>query len=64
MIKKNRGGGIEEFSEASKVPLEHIFNSRSNCSVELCFKKRASEEGNTYNKKYNELRCKQNDNKL
>ena len=29
MMKNNRGG-IEELSEASKVPLEHMFNSHDN----------------------------------
>ena len=51
-------------SEANKVPLEHMFNSHENCSAEWCFKTRASEEGNTYNNKYNEFRCKQNNNQL
>ena len=32
MIKKNRKK-IEELSEASKAPLEHMFNSHSNCSA-------------------------------
>ena len=49
MIKKNREKTIEELSEASKVPLEHMFKSHANCSAEWCFKTRASEEGNTYN---------------
>ena len=64
MIKKNREKTIEELSEAIKVPLEHMFNSRVNCSVEWCFKTRASEEGNTYNKRDNEFRCKKNYNQL
>ena len=51
-------------SEASKVPLEHMFNSHANCSAGWCFKTRASEEGNTYNKRDNEFCCKQNDNQL
>ena len=50
MIKKNKEKTIEEFSESSKVPLEHMFNSHANCNSEWCFKKRASEEGKTYNK--------------
>ena len=53
MIKKNRVKTTEELSEASKVPLEHMFNSHENCSAEWCFKTRASEEGNTYNDKDN-----------
>ena len=64
MIKKNRGKTIEELSEASKVPLKHTFNSHDNCSSEWCFKTRASEEGNTYNKRDDEFRYKQNDNQL
>ena len=43
MIKKNREKIIEEFSAASKVPLEHIFNCHENCSAEWCFKTRVSE---------------------
>ena len=30
MIKKNREKTIEKLSEASKIPLEHIFNSHDN----------------------------------
>ena len=33
MIKKNRGKKIEELSEASKVPLKHMFSSHDNCSA-------------------------------
>ena len=51
-------------SEASKVPLIHMFNSNANCSAEWCFKTRASEEGKTYNERYDEFRCKQNYNQL
>ena len=40
---------IEYLSEASKVPLEHMFNSHGNCSTWWCFKTRASEEVMTYN---------------
>ena len=43
MIKKNRGETIEELSEASEVPLKHMFNSHGNCSAEWCFKTRAPE---------------------
>ena len=64
MIKKNEGKKIEELSEASKVSLEHMFNSHANCSAEWFFKTRASEEGKTYNKRDNKFRCKQNDNQL
>ena len=64
MIKKNREKTIEELSEASKIPLEHMFNSHDNCSSEWCFKTRASEEGKTYNERDDEFRCKQNDNQL
>ena len=45
MIKKI-GKTIEELSEASKVPLEHMFNSHEKFSAEWCFNTRASEEGN------------------
>ena len=51
-------------SEASKVPLEHMFNSHAKCSEEWCFKTRASEEVKIYNDKGDEFRCKQNDNQL
>ena len=51
-------------SEASKVPLKHMFNSHDNFISEWCFKTRASEEGETYNDKDDEFRCKQNDNQL
>ena len=64
MIKNNREKTIEELGEASKVPLEHMFNSHENCSAEWCFKKRASEEIKTYNERDDEFRCKQNDNQL
>ena len=64
MIKNNRGETIEELSEASKVPLEHMFNSHEICSSEWCFKTRASEEGKTYNERDNEFRCKQKDTEL
>ena len=47
--KKNRKKTIEKLSEASKVPLKHMFNIHSNCSAEWCFKTKASEEGKTYN---------------
>ena len=51
-------------SEASRVPLEHMFNCHENFSAEWCFKTRASEEGKTYNDKDDKSRCKQNDNQL
>ena len=41
MIKNNREK-FEELSEASKVPLEHMFNSHCNCSAECCFNARES----------------------
>ena len=62
--KNNRGKTIEELSEASKVPLRHMFNSLDNSSADWCFKTRASEEGKTYNKKDDGLGCKQKDNQL
>ena len=34
MIKKNREKTIEDLSEASKIPLEHMFNSHDNCSAD------------------------------
>ena len=61
---KKYGETIEELSEASKIPLEHMFNSHDNCSSEWCFKTRASEEGKTYNDNDNGLCCKQNYNQL
>ena len=51
-------------SEASKVPLEQMFNSNDNYSSEWCFKTIEPEEGNTYNNKDDKPRCKQNDNQL
>ena len=63
MIKKNREK-IEELSEASKVPLEHMFNCHENCSVKWCFNKRAPEEGKTYNDKDDKFCCEQNNNHL
>ena len=62
--KEEKGKKIEELSEASKTPLEHMFNSHDNCNAECCFKTRASEEGKTYNERYNKFRCKKNDNQL
>ena len=62
--KKNRGKTIEEVSEASKAPLKNMFNSHENCSAEWCFKTISSEEGNTYNDKDDEFRCKKNSNQL
>ena len=62
--KKEQGKTIEELSEASKVPLEHMFNNHDNCSAEWYFKTRASEEVNTYNDKDYEFRCKQNNNQI
>ena len=64
MIKKNREKTIEELSEASKVSLEHMFNSNANYSAEWCFKTRAPEEGKTCNERDVKFRCKQNDNQL
>ena len=40
---KNNREKIEELSEASKVPLEHVFNNNNNFSAEWFFKTRASE---------------------
>ena len=64
MIKIIGGETIEEFIEANKVPLEHMFNIHDNCSAEWCFKTIALEEGKTYNYKYDKFRCKQNGNQL
>ena len=33
MIKKNREKTIGDFSEASKVTIEHMFNNHYNCSA-------------------------------
>ena len=38
-----------------------MFNSHDNCSVEWCFKKRASEELKTYNETEDKFCCKKND---
>ena len=43
MINNDREKTIEELSEASEVPLEHIFNSHENWSVEWCFNTRSPE---------------------
>ena len=64
MIKNNREKTIEELSEASKVPLEHMLNSNANCSAEWFFKKRSSEVGKACNYKDYEFCCKQNCNQL
>ena len=64
MIKDNREKTTEELSEASKVSLEHMFNSHDNCNAEWCFKTITSEEGKTYNDEDDRFRCKQNDNQL
>ena len=57
MIKKS-GKKIEKLSEASKVPLEHMFNSHDNYIAEWCFKTRAPEEGKTYTETDDIFRCK------
>ena len=62
--KNQQGKKIEELSEANKVPLEHMFNGRDNCSAEWCFNTRAPEEVKTDNDKEDELRCKQNDKQI
>ena len=64
MMKNNREKTIEELSEASKVPLEHMSNSHDNCSTYWCFKTREPEEGKTSNETDGKFRCKQNDNQL
>ena len=64
MIKNNRGKKIEDFSEVSKAPLKHMFNSHVDCSAEWCFKTISSEEVKTYNDKDDKFRCKQNENQL
>ena len=64
VIKNNRVKAFEELREASKVPLEHMFNNHDNCSAECCFNTRASKELKTYNETDDGFRCKQNDNKL
>ena len=38
--KNNRGETIEDFSKASKVTLEHIFNNHDNFSAEWYFNTR------------------------
>ena len=60
--KKEKEKTIEELSEESKVPLEHVFNNHENCSAEWCLKTIAPEEGKTYNEKDIEFCCKQRDN--
>ena len=62
--KNNRGKTIEYLSEASKIPLEHMFNSYYDCSAEWCFTIRASEEGKTYNETDDKFHCEQNDNHM
>ena len=41
--KKDRRKTVEEFSETSRVPLEHMFNNHEMFSAEWYFKTRASE---------------------
>ena len=62
--KNNRRKKIEELSEASKVPIEQMFNNHENCIEEWCFNTRESEERNTYNETDDEFLCKQNDNQI
>ena len=62
--KKEQVKTIEELSEASKVPLEGMFNRHDNCGTEWKFKTRASEEGNMYNETDDKFSCKQKDNQL
>ena len=38
---KNYMKKIEDLSEGTKVPLQHMFNNHDNCSTEWCFKTRA-----------------------
>ena len=45
--KKSWGKTIEVLIEASKVPLEKMFNSNDNCSTEWCFKIIVPEKGKT-----------------
>ena len=56
--KNNRERKIVELSEASKVPLEHMFNNNDICSAGCYFKTRESQEGNIYNNKDDESICK------
>ena len=51
VIKKNRKQNLEELRQASRVPLEHMFNHHDNCRVEWCLNTRASAEGKEYNEK-------------
>ena len=60
--KHYRKNTIGELSEASKITIEHMFNSHSKFSADWWFKTRASEEWKTYNDKEDKLRCIQNDN--
>ena len=55
MIKNNINKILEELQQASKFPLEKMFNNHDNCSTKWCFKKRASVEGNAYNDKDDEF---------
>ena len=51
MIKKNRNKSLEKLREASKVPLEHMFNNHDNFREELLFKTRTSVEVKEHNEK-------------
>ena len=51
-------------SEASKVPLEHMFKSRYNCSADCSFNTRAPEEGKACNETDDEFRWRQHENQL
>ena len=55
---------LEEFQQASKVPVEHMLNNNDKCSSEWCFKTRASENGKEYNDKDRKFCFKENDNQL
>ena len=43
MINKNRNKYLEDLQQASKVPLEHMFNNNGKCIAERCFNTISSE---------------------
>ena len=52
-IKKNRIKSLEELQQASKFPLEHMFNNHFKCNEWWCFKTIVSEEGKECNNRDN-----------
>ena len=48
MINQNKGKSIEEFMDAAKAPLEHLFGNHAHCSDDWCLTLKAQKVGKTY----------------